>query len=90
MMVSTQQKQWSSGNIDEQSGLLNIASVLVLSSKTSVSWTLLDVRWLANIDYTVWSMFGKHSQRCDRCLANIDYNNYEVSRGPVTGRCSQG
>jgi len=32
-----------------------------------------------DVSYTVWSVFGKYSQRCDQCSANIDCNNQIVS-----------
>ena len=60
-------KQWSSGNIDEQSVFTK--HCLFIGAQQQVfrkHW--LDVQCLANTDYTIWSMFGKHSQCCDRCL----------------------
>jgi len=70
--------QWSFyssslGNIDEQSGFTK--HCLFIGAQQQVFRKHgLDIQRL-NTDYTIWSMFGKHSQCCDRCLANINYNN---------------
>jgi len=70
------------GNIDEQS-VFTKRRLFVGAQQQDERFVNIDVRWLANIDYTarmymvdviiLWSMFGKHSH-ATLWSSSIDYN----------------